>query len=229
VRLSAEVQDTDVVIRVLDNGIGIDADMLDRVFELFMQGVHPRERSGGGLGIGLTLARRLVEMHGGQLEARSDGPGRGSEFSVRLPLPQRPAHEPAPEGEQRAEHPSRRRVLVVDDNQDAAEMLAVMLGTWGQETRVAYDGLHALATAEAFQPDIVLLDIGLPDLDGYEVGRRIRSAPWGRRAVLVAVTGWGQESDLERSRSAGFDHHLVKPVVPRLVRDLIASALPGSP
>jgi signal transduction histidine kinase len=228
VRLTAEVQDTEVVIRVLDNGIGIDADMLARVFELFIQGDHPRERSGGGLGIGLTLARRLVEMHGGRLEARSDGEGRGSEFSVRLPLPLRPAHETAPEGEQESEYPSRKRVLVVDDNEDAAEMLAVMLGTWGQETRVAYDGMQALATAEAFQPDIVLLDIGLPDLDGYEIARRLRTEPWGRRALLVAVTGWGQESDLERSRQAGFDRHLVKPVVPRLLRSLIAGALPES-
>jgi signal transduction histidine kinase len=228
VRLSAEVQDAEVVIRVTDNGIGIEADMLARVFELFIQGDHPRDRSGGGLGIGLTLARRLVEMHGGRLEARSEGPGRGSEFSVRLSLPLWPAHEDAPEGEQKFEHTSRRRVLVVDDNHDAAEMLAVMLGTWGQETRVAHDGIQALATAEAFQPEIVLLDIGLPDLDGYEVARRLRTEPWGRRALLVAVTGWGQESDLERSRHAGFDRHLVKPVVPGLLRELIAGALPGS-
>jgi signal transduction histidine kinase len=229
VRLTAEVEDTDVVIRVLDNGIGIDADMLARVFELFMQGDHPRERSGGGLGIGLTLARRLVEMHGGRLEARSDGADRGSEFSVRLPLALRPVREAAREHERESELLSRRRVLVVDDNRDAAEMLAAMLGAWGQEARVAYDGRGALAIAGAFQPDIVLLDIGLPELDGYEIGRRMRTEPWGQRALLVAVTGWGQESDLERSRHAGFDRHLVKPVVPRLLRELIASALPGSP
>jgi signal transduction histidine kinase len=228
VRLTAEVQDTDVVIRVVDNGIGIGADMLARVFELFMQGDHPRERSGGGLGIGLTLARRLVEMHGGRLEARSDGADRGSEFLVRLPLALRPTHEAAPEGDQESALPSRRRVLVVDDNRDAAEMLAAMLGAWGQETRVAYDGKDALATAGAFQPEIVLLDIGLPDLDGYEIGRRMRTEPWGQRALLVAVTGWGQESDLERSRHAGFDRHLVKPVVPRVLRALMANALPGS-
>jgi len=229
VRLTGEVQDTEVIIRVLDNGIGINADMLSRVFELFMQGDHSRERSGGGLGIGLTLARRLVEMHGGRLEARSEGAGRGSEFSVRLPLTLRPARKAAPEGEQESELPSGRRILVVDDNRDAAEMLAVMLSTWGQETRVAYDGMEALAIAGAFQPDIVLLDIGLPDLDGHEIGRRIRAEPWGQRALLVAVTGWGQESDLERSRHAGFDRHLVKPVVPGLLRDLIAGAQPGSP
>jgi signal transduction histidine kinase len=229
VRLTAEVQGTDVVIRVLDNGIGIDADMLARIFELFMQGDHPRERSGGGLGIGLTLARRLVEMHGGRLEAHSDGAERGSEFSVRLPLALRPTHEAAPLGDQESELPSRRRVLVVDDNRDAAEMLAAMLGAWGQETRVAYDGTEALASGSAFQPDIVLLDIGLPDVDGYEVGRRIRTEVWGQRAVLVAVTGWGQESDLERSRDAGFDRHLVKPVVPRRLRELIADPQPGSP
>jgi signal transduction histidine kinase len=228
VRLTAEVQDTDVVIRVLDNGIGISADMLARVFELFMQGDHPRERSGGGLGIGLTLARRLVEMHGGRLEAHSEGAERGSEFSVRLPLALRPSHEAAPLGDQESELPSRRRVLVVDDNRDAAEMLAAMLGVWGQETRVAYDGMDALAIAGAFQPDIVLLDIGLPNVDGYEIGRRMRTEPWGQRALLVAVTGWGQESDLERSRRAGFDRHLVKPVVPRLLRELIARDAPES-
>jgi signal transduction histidine kinase len=228
VQLTAEVQDTEVVIRVLDNGIGIDADMLPRVFELFMQGDHPYERSGGGLGIGLTLARRLVEMHGGRLEARSDGAERGSEFSVRLPLAVRPTREATLEREQEGELPSRRRILVVDDNRDAAEMLAIMLGAWGQETRVAHDGREALAVAGAFQPDIVLLDIGLPDLDGYEIGRRLRTEPWGQRALLVAVTGWGQESDLERSRHAGFDRHLVKPVVPRVLRELIAGAQPGS-
>jgi len=222
IRVTAEVDRGEVVVHVLDNGIGIEAEMLARVFELFMQVDHPFERA-GGLGIGLTLARRLVEMHGGRLDAQSAGTGQGSDFCVRLPLPaQGAAASPEMTSVDEAIADAR-RILVVDDNEDAAEMLAAMLGAWGQVTRVAYDGISALEIGGDFLPDIVLLDIGLPHLDGYETARRMRQQPWGTRALLVAVTGWGQSSDLERSRDAGFDQHLVKPVSPRVLRSLFAA------
>jgi signal transduction histidine kinase len=222
IQITADVEQAEAVIHVIDNGIGIEPEMLSRVFELFMQGTHPFERPAGGLGIGLTLARRLVEMHGGTLEADSAGLGRGSRFSVRLALPNGEPGVVSPAGEFDVPLPASRRILVVDDNQDAAEMLAMMLTAWGQETRVAHDGLAALDAATEFQPEVVLLDIGLPQLDGYDTARRMRQQAWGRAALLVAVTGWGQESDLERSREAGFDHHLVKPVAPHALRGLLA-------
>jgi signal transduction histidine kinase len=223
IRITADVEEGEAAIHVIDNGIGIEPDMLSRVFELFIQGHHPFERPAGGLGIGLTLARRLVEMHGGKLEAHSDGPGLGSRFSVRLGLPQGDAGAAAAAGDFDVPLGPSKRILVVDDNQDAAEMLSVMLKAWDQETCVAHDGLAALEAASAFEPDVVLLDIGLPQLDGYDTARRMRQQPWGRAALLVAVTGWGQESDLERSRQAGFDHHLVKPVAPEILRALLAA------
>src|SRR5579871_3354026 len=167
IRVTAEIEGTDAVIHVVDNGIGIEPDMLAKVFELFMQVDHPFERAAGGLGIGLTLARRLVEMHGGTLLAQSAGAGQGSDFSVRLPLPVRPS-EAAPEADTtEASLDVTRKVLVVDDNEDAAEMLAAMLSAWGQEPRVAFDGLRALEVGADFRPQVVLLDIGLPHLDGY--------------------------------------------------------------
>jgi signal transduction histidine kinase len=224
IHLTAEISPAHVLMRVRDTGIGISADLLPRIFDLFTQGGPVPGRTAGGLGIGLTLARRLVEMHGGRLEAQSGGPGTGSEFSVFLP----PSMGESIDGEPPAELPitlaASRRILVVDDNEDAAQMLAAMLGTWGQRTEVAYDGLSALAVARTFQPEIVLLDIGLPNLDGYETARRLRDESRDRVMTIIAVTGWGQDSDLARSRLAGFDHHMVKPVSPRALRGLIASA-----
>jgi PAS domain S-box-containing protein len=214
------------VIRVRDDGIGIAADDLPGLFEMFVQVDTSLERSRDGLGIGLTLVKTLVELHGGSIEARSDGPGHGSEFIVRLPAtpvgsdaptPEPPAPAPAP-----APGRATRRVLVVDDNVDAAESLAMVLTFDGHEARQAHDGAAAVAVAEQFRPDVVLLDIGLPVMNGYEACRRLRQQPWGQSMLLVALTGWGQEEDREQSRDAGFDVHMVKPVDHELLLDVIA-------
>jgi signal transduction histidine kinase len=224
ITVQGEVRNGELVLRIRDSGIGISADLLPRIFDLFTQGGQAHDRTAGGLGIGLTLARRLVEMHGGSLEAESGGPGRGSQFSVHLPVPTGPVAVTRVAAEAPPDLSVSKRILVVDDNEDAAQMLATMLGTWGQQTRVVYDGLAALAAAREFQPEIVLLDIGLPNLDGYDTARRLREEPWGAAITIIAVTGWGQNADLARSRLAGFNHHLVKPVSPRVLRGLIASS-----
>jgi CheY-like chemotaxis protein len=210
------------VVRVRDSGIGIPAEMLDSIFDMFTQVDRAVERAQGGLGIGLTLVRRLVELHGGAVEAHSDGPGQGSEMVIRLPLAPRPA---ACEEEAREERPllRRRRVLVVDDNRDAADSLAVLLEVAGQEVVVAYDGLAALDLAASFRPDVLLLDLGLPNLSGYEVASRLRQREGEEKPMLVALTGWGQEEDRRRSREAGFDLHLTKPVDFHALRDVLAS------
>jgi CheY-like chemotaxis protein len=178
----------------------------------------------GGLGIGLALVKRIVEMHGGTVEVRSPAAGNGSEFVVRLPLVSAaPVVASSPLGRS-VGLASPRRVLVVDDNEDSANSLAVLLRRDGNTVRTAYDGLAAIAAAESFHAEVVLLDIGLPALDGYHVARQIRQTPWGRDIVLVAVTGWGQENDRRRTREAGFDAHLVKPVDFGLVRGLLGRA-----
>ena len=209
VRVRAEK--SEAVVQVRDTGRGIEPDMLERIFDMFVQGRAPLERIGGGLGVGLALARRIAELHGGSLGARSEGPGRGSEFTLRLPL----AHGRAEvrEAKPDARRPGvERRVLVVDDNVDAARMLEMLLRSLGHETRVEHDGIAALRAAQEFRPDIVLLDIGMPGIDGYEVARRLRGLSQLRKMRIVAVTGWGQDADRQRSRDAGFDLHLVKPV-----------------
>jgi signal transduction histidine kinase len=227
IRVAAEADDREVLIKVTDTGIGIEPDMLPMVFDLFVQGDRSRDRSGGGLGIGLTLARRLVMMHGGAIDVHSAGPGQGAVFSVRLPVAPASAEAGRPAMLlSEAELPHALRVLVIDDNEDAADMLATLLTAWGQQARVARDGLAALEAAHDFRPDVVLLDIGLPHLDGYEVARRIRQQAWGQHMVLAAVTGWGQDSDRQRSQEAGFDHHLVKPVDPEALRTLLATKRP---
>jgi CheY-like chemotaxis protein len=211
--IRAECSGAALSIQVRDAGIGIPADMLDRVFNLFTQLDSSRGSAAqGGLGIGLTLARSLVELHGGTITAASPGPGQGSEFTVRLPLPaQRSAGQP-----QTAPPPSAPqrplRVLVVDDNQDGADSLACLLRLHGHEVRTARDGPSALAAAQADAPEVVLLDIGLPGMDGYEVARGLRQQFGPDGVWLVAVTGYGQLEDRRRSQSAGIDHHLVKPV-----------------
>jgi PAS domain S-box-containing protein len=227
--LAAEREGGDVVVIVKDSGIGIAADMLPRVFEMFVQVDQSLDRSQGGLGIGLTLVKRLVQLHGGSIEARSEGPGKGSEFVVRLPvaIESSPgAHPVNGEGEQPAPIP-RHRILVVDDNRDAAEMLAELLELMGNDLRTAHDGVEAVEVAGEFRPDVVLLDIGLPKMNGYEVAEKIREQPWGKAMVLVALTGWGQEEDRRRSREAGFDHHLIKPVEPDALLKLLTSISDG--
>ncbi len=221
--LGVAPRDDQVVITVSDNGIGIPADMLSSVFDLFTQVGGALNRSQGGLGIGLTLVRRLVEMHHGSVEVRSGGAGLGSEFIVRLPqAPAAPiADKPHTTITMSARKAGGCRVLVVDDNRDANDSLAALLRLTGHATASAYDGLAAIKTAEEFRPDAVLLDIGLPGLNGYEVAQRMRTEEWGKSIVLIALTGWGSEDDRRRSHDAGFDHHVVKPVHPLELEKLL--------
>ncbi|HEX7283581.1 MAG TPA: ATP-binding protein, partial [Vicinamibacterales bacterium] len=211
------------VVRVTDAGIGIPRDALPKIFDMFGQADGVFHRGKGGLGIGLSLVRRIAEMHGGTVEAHSEGAGRGSEFVVRIPAiePRQPAVNATAAAASVSNH--KRRILVVDDNTDAAESLAALLSISGHETRLAHDGLQAVEEAREFKPDVVFLDIGMPSIDGHETARRIRQEPWGRDMVLVALTGWGQLEDRRRSKEAGFNHHLVKPADPNVVAKLIAS------
>lgn len=213
----------EIVIRVRDTGVGITPEMLAHIFELFVQAERRLDRSQGGLGIGLTLVHRLVELHGGTVEASSPGLGGGSEFVVRLPAlsEKNDSEAPISNGESPPQRLPTRRVLVVDDNRDAADSLGLSLRLAGQEVRVAHSGPEALRLIHEFLPDIVFLDIGMPGMDGYEVARRIRAYPQFRDLLLVAVTGWGQQEDRLRSREAGFDHHLIKPVEPQSVHPLL--------
>jgi PAS domain S-box-containing protein len=225
-RISVVVERLDtekkVLLRVRDTGIGMTPEVLETIFELFSQADHSLDRSAGGLGIGLTLARRLVEMHRGTLEAFSAGPGRGSEFVITLPLAEeaRPETKPA-ETQPRTRPANRRRILVVDDNEDAAESISMMLSLDGHEVRTAYDGPEALETAGAFRPEVILLDIGLPGMDGYEIARRLKQNGGLDSALLVALTGYGQEEDRRRAEAAGFDLHLTKPVRPDRLREVV--------
>jgi two-component system, chemotaxis family, CheB/CheR fusion protein len=201
-----------VLVRVRDTGIGIAPEQFTRIFDLFAQVDTSLERVGGGLGIGLTLVKTLVDMHGGAVEARSAGIDQGSEFVVRLPRVEAgPSVDARTAGDATATS-GPRRILIVDDNRDSAEALCTLLRLGGHEVAAAFDGLEAVETADRFGPDIVLLDIGLPKLNGYQAARRIRDRLGDRCPVLIALTGWGQESDRRASREAGFDAHLVKPV-----------------
>jgi CheY-like chemotaxis protein/two-component sensor histidine kinase len=209
--LTAERAGGDAVITVRDTGVGIARAMLAHVFEMFTQGEPTRTL--GGLGIGLALVKRLVEMHGGTIAAESAGLGLGSTFVIRLPAVLESPQCPQPQAEGPAHmSPPSLRILIVDDNRDAADSLAMLLRAGGNDIRTAYDGLEAVQVASEFRPEVVLLDIGLPKLDGHEVAERIRKEPWGRQMCLIAVTGWSDETDRARSRAAGFDHHLVKPL-----------------
>ncbi len=213
--VAVRIDDDTAVVSIKDDGIGIDATEIDGVFEMFAQVDHSLERSRGGLGIGLTLVRRLVEMHGGRIVASSAGLGRGSEFVVTLPLAGelRDVALPVIAAAQVATPVSGLQILVVDDNGDSADSLALLLSLAGHETHVARDGSQALLRAEALRPDAILLDLGLPGLSGYEVCRRLRAEPWAQTTPIVAITGWGQDEDRQRSKEAGFDGHLVKPIV----------------
>jgi CheY-like chemotaxis protein len=223
IRLTAQRQGNEVLVSVQDRGIGIAAAQLPHIFQMYSQVPSALERSQGGLGIGLTLVQRLVELHGGSIEARSEGPGMGSEFVVRLPVVLA-APGPQPEAgtaEPAAPKSSLLRILVVDDNRDSAYSLAKLLRLMGNDTRMAYDGEESVAVAGEFQPDVMLLDIGLPKLNGYEACRRIRALPWGQHVFLVAVTGWGHDEDRRSAHEAGFDHHMVKPVDPEALMKLL--------
>ena len=223
--LEAHRPNDEVILKVRDSGMGISSSLLPHIFDLFTQGVRTLDRAQGGLGIGLTLVKKIVEMHGGRVEARSAGEGEGSEFTVRLPLlagrsargpEQQPAATPAAGG-------SQVRVLVVDDNVDAAESIAMLLSLEGYEVRSVHAAQDALETAQSFQPHLVLLDIGLPGMDGYEVARRLRAEQRIESMRLVAITGYGQQSDRERARAAGFDEHLVKPVDPDALNEVLGA------
>ncbi|WP_367874663.1 PAS domain-containing protein [Luteolibacter sp. Populi] len=214
-----------VAVRVRDTGVGIPAPMLERIFDMFTQIDSPTGGDYGGLGIGLTLVKSLVELHDGQVRAESPGPGQGSTFSFSLPVI-RPARSNGAAAE--SSDPGngiRRRVLVVDDNEAAAATLAMFIEQMGHELQVAGNGIEGIAKAAEFLPELILMDLGMPGMNGWEAARRIRSEPWGRQVVLVALTGWGQEEDRRRTHEAGFDHHLVKPAPPAAIRQLLATAL----
>jgi signal transduction histidine kinase len=222
--LAARPQGSELVVSVRDTGVGISAERLPDVFRMFTQIDRSKRQAQGGLGIGLTLVRTLVEMHGGRVEAQSPGLDQGSEFIVRLPLksvplPPAPSRPPAPSA---AVLPNR-RVIVVDDNRDAADSMRRLLTLLGAEVRVALDGPAALDLMAEFPPAVMLLDIGMPGMDGYELARRIRAQPEFRDILLIALTGWGQEGDRERAAQAGFDHHLLKPADVSALRSLLLS------
>jgi signal transduction histidine kinase len=219
IRVEMRTDGGQVVITITDNGVGIPAELLPQIFDLFVQSNRSLDRSQGGLGIGLSVVRRLIEMHGGRVSAASDGPGRGARFELRLPII-------APRSDMKDEQPEQasvgRRILIVDDNADSADSLAMILNHSGHTAEPVYGAVDALNRAAAFDPEIVLLDIGLPGLDGYEVARELRGR--GSNARLIALTGYGQQEDIRRAQDAGFDAHLVKPVdLQRLLRKLAAS------
>jgi CheY-like chemotaxis protein len=224
--VTAWQEGSELVLRVRDTGIGIPPDLLPRIFDLFVQAERRLDRSQCGLGIGLTLVRQFVEMHGGTVTAHSDGPGRGSEFVVRLPAltaeQKRELLPMLPEVQPPVAPPAPRRILVVDDNVDAAKSLAVLLRLEGHEVRVACDGPEALAAAQADPPEMVVLDLGMPGMDGFEVARRLRVLPGTKGTLLVAMTGWVEEDDRRRCYEAGFDGHLPKPVELDALRQFLA-------
>jgi PAS domain S-box-containing protein len=228
ITLRAGREGSEAVVRVSDTGAGIPADVLPRVFDLFAQAERTLDRAQGGLGIGLTLVKSLVEQHGGRVEAFSEGPGHGSEFVVRLPLPKDPLPV-APSSVARPPTAAKTagRILVVDDNADAADTLAMLLTVRGYDVRVARDGPAALGAARDFRPELVLLDIGLPGMDGYAVARQLRAGHATSPLRLVALTGYGREEDRRRSAEAGFDHHLVKPVAPEVLLGILAGGMPS--
>jgi signal transduction histidine kinase/ActR/RegA family two-component response regulator len=221
IHLRVSVEDGDAVVSVRDTGIGIDPTQLQSVFEMFTQVSRSNRRTQGGLGIGLTLVRSLVTLQGGAVEARSEGVGRGSTFIVRFPAIAAPEAAGVTPDEPLASLPLQ-RVLVVDDNSDAAEMLAALLGSLGATVATATSGAQAIRVAGQFAPEVVVLDIGMPGMDGYEVARRLRSSPQHATTRIIALTGWGQDEDVRRAREAGIDHHMVKPPDLDTLRDLIA-------
>jgi CheY-like chemotaxis protein len=225
IRIQTRGTPNDVFIEVTDNGAGITAELLPQIFELFVQGDRTLDRSQGGLGIGLAVVKKLIEMHGGQVIARSEGLGCGSAFELRLPRAPAPAAADAQSPQSNA---SARRVLIVDDNADAADSLALLLSLEGHQTECVYSAAAALQRVAGFAPDVVLLDIGLPDTNGYEVARRLRTLPGGAAMRLIALTGYGQPGDRDRAITAGFEAHLVKPVDLTELGQLLARHPPGA-
>ncbi|MFZ0061322.1 MAG: PAS domain S-box protein [Pyrinomonadaceae bacterium] len=228
IQVEAKQEDSEVVVTVKDTGAGIPQDKLASIFDMFTQIDRSPERSQGGLGIGLTLVKRLVEMHGGSVEARSAGEGQGSEFVVLLPVLIRTTQPVTPGPAEVREPAAAHRILIVDDNRDSADSLAMLLEITGNKTFVAHDGDEAIAAVEKYRPEVVLLDIGLPKLSGHEVCRRVREQSWGKDIVMVALTGWGQEEDRRKSQEAGFDGHLVKPVNYDELLELLSSLTNGA-
>jgi CheY-like chemotaxis protein len=226
---TTEDQARSVVVRVRDTGVGIDPELLPRVFDLFTQGNRSLDRSHGGLGIGLTLVQRLVELHGGTVEAHSEGTGRGSEFIVRLPVLLNPAPEApgflksAPPRSVRLNR--RRRILVVDDYEDSVTMMAAVLKSKGYEVATARNGTAALEIATTFRPELVLLDIGLPEINGYEVARQLRKIPAMAGTFIIALSGYGTEQDRGQAYEAGFNHHLTKPIAPATLFEFLSRTL----
>ena len=231
ISLEAAREGDEAVIRVRDSGIGIPAGDLASIFEAFRQLGSDPDRAQGGLGVGLTLVKRLVEMHGGRIEARSEGHAKGSEFVVRLPLVAEMSTEAGPKArvadeDHGAPARTRRRILVADDNVDLAASMGLLLETMGNDVRVAHDGASAVCAEGEFRPDVVFLDIGMSKLNGFEACRQIRGRPWGAEPVIVALTGWGQPDDKRRSIEVGFDHHWVKPVEPAALERFLAEIEP---
>jgi CheY-like chemotaxis protein/two-component sensor histidine kinase len=222
ITISAVATAEDVTVTVTDTGIGIPSDMLESVFGMFIQVHSTSDRASGGLGIGLTLVRSIVDLHGGTVTAESHGTDRGSTFRVRLPLVQQGIRQAEPAPSPSAEAAVSKRVLIADDNLDAAESLQLWLQLAGHDVQIAGNGMEALRVAAEFKPDVALLDLGMPGLSGFDVARRIRDSAWGSDMVLVALTGWGQDEDRKQSAEAGFDHHLTKPIAPEAIESLIA-------
>jgi CheY-like chemotaxis protein len=226
IRVQVHREDGEAVVSVRDSGIGIPPAMLTYIFEPFVRLDGFAERGDRGLGIGLAIAKTLLELHAGRIEAKSEGPNQGSEFILRLPAVQ---PRPAEHGQSLSSGADRsvtRKVLIADDNHDAAVSLGMLLQMLGHETRIAHDGLEAVDVAEEFHPHVVLLDLGMPNLDGYEAVRRMLRRPWARLSRVIAVTGWGQDADRQRTREAGFHQHLVKPVDVDALGELIDGASP---
>jgi CheY-like chemotaxis protein len=226
IRVTASTSQGRAVIVVRDNGIGIDPDLLPRVFDLFTQGTRSLDRSLGGLGVGLTVVQRLVELHQGRVEVTSRGSGHGAQFTVILPCLSEVAPSAGREpqvSDSGVENIEGRRVLVVDDNVDAAESIAVFLRMEGHEVKSVSDGHEAIASSQVFAPQVVILDIGLPGMDGYQVARKLRELPQTRQALLIALTGYGQKEDASLAAQAGFAHHFVKPTDPRAIQSAISA------
>ena len=224
--MTAESHAGELVLKVRDNGSGISAEHLTKVFEMFSRGASPQVHAHDGLGIGLSLVKGLVDLHSGRVVAHSAGLGQGSEFAVHLPLSSELAQPAAaelaaPAASAASAGPATLRILVADDSADIADSLQMLLALEGFDVSVAYDGEQALALAASLRPDVALLDLGMPRLSGYELARRIRAQDWGARMTLIAQTGWGQDGDRQRTREAGFDHHIVKPVDPDALSELL--------